>query len=245
MSSSFPPLEAWPGLLRTRLGIGVSVALLLHAGVLLGLASRDASSPRSTAVVLPTDTPDLLRLSSRLQQQQRIPLLPLARLGMADLKLSELPPPPPPPESFETEAAAPVWPWFDAEQRIPASPASALELSLAWIPSEQRRGAAADPASVEMRRRQLWLTPSQATAINALWERGQRSSQGPDGLRAQEGWQWRLVPEEALQRLGLPPRAHGFTLLDGRQLQIVWRQKGQTWLLRLPPSGPLPPLTNP
>ena len=222
----------------------MSVALLLHAGVLLGLASRDVSSPRSTTVVLPSDTPDLLRLSSRLQQQRR-PLLPLAHSAMADPKLAELPPPPPPLDSFETQAAAPSWPWFDADQRIPASPSSALELSLAWIPPEQRRGTAVDPASLEMRRRQLWLTPAQAIAINALWDRGQRSSQGPDGLSAQEGWQWRLVPEAALQRWGLPPRAHGFSLLDGGQFLIVWRQKGQTWLLRVPPSGHPIPLTNP
>ena len=237
MSSSFPPLDAWRALLGTRLGIGVSVALLLHGGALLILAASPESAPRRPGAAMPAETPELLRLSTRLQQQRP--------RRAANLDLSDLLPPPPPPPSLEMEAASAPWPWFGADQLIPATPASAVELSLAWIPADQRRGGGTGAASVELRRRQLWLTPAQAAALDGLWERGQRSSEGPDGVTAQEGWQWRLVSDAALQRWGLPPRAHGFTLLDGRQLQLVWRQRGQTWLLRLPSAGSVTPLTNP
>ena len=200
----------------------------------VGLVPRP-EPPRPTATAV--DAPQLLRLSRKLLAQEAAQRRSLPMIAALDA----LPPPPPPellspsPRRVATPAlpAAPAngWVWSQADQDLPPEPAQALELSQAWIPGSGSAVPEAGAASLEIRRRQLWLTPGQAQQLQVLW---QRSSSLPAPFAdLPAGTSARRLPTSARAPLGLV-RPHGFSLVLPDAVVLVWRQGQQLWLLRSP-----------
>ena len=200
----------------------------------VGLVPRP-EPPRPTATA--ADAPQLLRLSRKLLTQEEAQRRSLPMIAALDA----LPPPPPPellspsPRRVATPAspAAPAngWVWSTADQDLPPEPAQALQVSQAWISGNGAAAPDASAASLEIRRRQLWLTPGQAQQLQALWQRSSSLPAPFEDLPA--GTSARRLPVSGRALLGLV-RPHGFSLVLPDAVVLVWRQGQQLWLLRSP-----------
>ena len=199
---------------------------------LVGLPLRP-EPPRATATA--ADAPQLLRLSRKLLAQEDAQRRSLPTIAALDA----LPPPPPPellsPSPRPVLAPAPGWVWSTADNDLPKEPAQALDMSQAWIPGSGTAVPDASAASLEIRRRQLWLTPGQAQQLQALWQRSSSLPAPFEGLPA--GTSARRLPVPGWAPLGLA-RPHGFSLVLPDAVVLFWRQGQQVWLLRSPLNRP-------
>jgi hypothetical protein len=206
--------------------------------VVVGLAPR-AEQPRPLATG--ADAPQLLRLSRKLLVQEEAQRRALPLIAAMDA----LPPPPPPellsppPRPVIARAARALpptgWVWSTADSDLPAEPAEALELSQAWLPGNGTPVSDPSAASLEIRRRQLWLTPGQAQQLQALWQRSSSLPSPFEGLPA--GTSVRRMLASARSPLGLA-KPHGFSLVLPDDVVLFWRQGQQVWLLRSPLNRP-------
>jgi hypothetical protein len=221
---------------------GMVAAAGLVASLLIGVGVGRVSSQR---------WPERLQTSLRRSVVQPAPQRTPRPLQLPGPEL--LPPPPP----LELAAASPVqasqgpsrWRWSRADAQLPPQAARALELALAWLPRESGSAPAAllqSPEAVELRRRQLWPTPDQALQLQRLWDSGRPAVWSQPALP--QGSASRHVQPRALAALGLEA-PHGFSLVAGSDLVLIWRSEGQWWLLRTPwTASPAPrsqPLTTP
>jgi hypothetical protein len=210
------------------------LALALNGAWLafVGLPPRPVQ-PRPT--ITAADAPQLLRLSRKLAAQGDVQRSALPTIAALDA----LPPPPPPellsPSPPTDGAPAPGWVWSTADNDLPTEPAQALEMSQAWIPGSGSAVPEASAASLEIRRRQLWLTPGQAQQLQALWQRSSSLPAPFEGLPA--GTSARRLPAPGRAPLGLA-RPHGFSLVLPDAVVLFWRQGQQVWLLRSPLNRP-------
>jgi len=230
LTCNFRDPDAWMRWASSPLGLGLVTALGLHAVVLCGLALAPQPSPPRPRWPLPSDTPELLRLGRQLRQPLTPNPLSLALPGGVDW----LPPPPPPSAALAAEAQAVAREGW-AEQGLPGSVATALQMSLAWVPASLP-AEARTAAAWELRRRQRWLSPAQARGLELAWGAGGSAETPPAGLSPGSDLSWRRVEPGSLAFLpsgGL----HGLSLLDGRQLTLVWRKGGALWLVRAPLGG--------
>ena len=203
---------------------GMVAAAGLAGSLLIGLALGRTSVERC-----PRSAPSPVRRSAVPTAPQRTPK-PLSLPG------PEVLPPPPPLELAASVGPAPSapaqWRWSRADAQLPPQASRALELALAWLPRESGSAPAAllqSPEAVEIRRRQLWLTPDQALLLQRLWDSGRPALWRQTPLPA--GSASRQVQPQALAALGLDA-PHGFSLVEGRDLLLIWRSEGQWWLLR-------------
>ena len=212
------------------------LALALNGAWLafVGLPPR-REQPRP--IVSAADAPQLLRLSRKLLAQEEAQRRSLPTIAALDA----LPPPPPPellsptPRPIVSPAPALGWVWSTADSDLPTDPAQALELSQAWIPGSGSAAPDASAASLEIRRRQLWLTPGQAQQLQALWQRSSSLPAPFEGLPA--GTSARRLPVPGPSPLGLT-RPHGFSLVLPDAVLLFWRQGQQVWVLRSPLKRP-------
>jgi hypothetical protein len=221
---------------------GMVAAAGLAGSLLIGLALGRTSVERCPRSAHPP-----VRRSAVPTAPQRTPK-PLSLPG------PELLPPPPPlelaPASVGPAPSAPSpWRWSRADAQLPSQASRALELALAWLPRESGSAPAPllqSPEALEIRRRQLWLTSDQALQLQRLWDSGRTALWRQAPLPA--GSASRQVQPLALAALGLDG-PHGFSLVDGRDLLLIWRSEGHWWLLRTPwtasPASRSQPLTTP
>lgn len=238
---NYPNPELWLRLRQQPLALGALLALGLHALALPLLLSPLPAAPSRTAASRNEPLPQLLRLGRTLQQRRQLKPSALALPPLA--LLDNLPPPPPPPPPLPSQAAAaapaaaPLWRWSQADAELPGDPWQALRLSLAWVPGASLALDRQQATALEVRRRQLWLTPGQAQQMERIWQQAQPASLPGD---AWSGSAVRRLPAAGLIAMGLPD-PHGFSLVTDDHLWLGWRKGAQLVLIRAPlpsDSGP-------
>jgi hypothetical protein len=100
-----------------------------------------------------------------------------------------------------------------------------LATSLAWLPPPKEGFNPADPQQQSIRRRQRWLSAEQGQLLNQLWTAAGIPVSGHD-------LEWRAVDLQALSGLGLTGELHGVSLVQDRQVSLIWRERGRWWLVR-------------
>ncbi|MFO7628746.1 MAG: hypothetical protein R6W06_04375 [Prochlorococcaceae cyanobacterium] len=256
---NFPPVE------RLRSGplpAALFAALLLHL-LLLPLLVREPRRPGNRVSSPPAadDGPVLLRLSSALQGRLQAELAaqrrPLALSLPAPAALAALPPPPPPQRSppqrspLRRQAGAPApppaggatsrsdrWTGSRDDRLLPAQPAAALRLALAWFPGRPAPEASGESVSqpfsepgIELRRRQLALSAAQGQQLQRILQGAAELpspfSDLPDGVEV------RRVAASALEGFGLA-QPHGVSLLRPEGLVLAWRDRAHLYLFHHP-----------
>jgi hypothetical protein len=225
LSFSFRQLERLPQALL------LAVALHLAAAVILPLWPEPAAPPRPRPRRL-SDTPQLLQWSRQLQRGAATPLVAGAPLALDAIPL----PPPPPPEALGGFAPAPAAPIAERDQPWShTSAAAVLTTSLAWLPLEQEGFNPADPQQQSVRRRQRWLSAEHGQLLNRLWAAAVSPGAvepSPSPPAAGPTLEWRPVDRQALLGLGLTGELQGVSLVQERQVTLVWRERGRWWLVR-------------
>ena len=212
----------------SRLPLALSLAIAVNGAAVCALVAQPSTSPVRDSKPSHADTPRLLRLARSLKAAPLAPVQPALPLPL-NLDPLPLPPPPPPLDAMPREPVLEA-----ADGWNPREPGPVLAGAIAWIPATREGFEPADPFQQGIRRRQRWLLKRQADQLQALWD-------GALERRFSEGLEWRALHQSALQQLDLPATApaqlQGLSLVQGRQLTLIWRDQGSWWLIRQATTG--------